>query len=60
MTGIDSQTLDAADPLAAFRARFVEAPDVVAYLDGNSLGRPLRASIDALMQRARRPRGRSA
>ncbi|MBW0101357.1 aminotransferase class V-fold PLP-dependent enzyme [Pseudonocardia sp. KRD291] len=31
---------DAADPLASFRDRFVPAPDVVAYLDGNSLGRP--------------------
>jgi kynureninase len=33
--------LDAADPLAAFRARFLPAPGVVAYLDGNSLGRPV-------------------
>ena len=35
--------LDAADPLARFRSRFVAAddPSVVAYLDGNSLGRPL-------------------
>jgi kynureninase len=33
--------LDAADPLARFRDRFLPAPDVVAYLDGNSLGRPL-------------------
>jgi kynureninase len=32
--------LDAADPLAPFRDRFLPAPDVVAYLDGNSLGRP--------------------
>ncbi|HEY4152999.1 MAG TPA: aminotransferase class V-fold PLP-dependent enzyme [Pseudolysinimonas sp.] len=38
--------LDAADPLAPYRARFVPAPDVAAYLDGNSLGRPLAASID--------------
>lgn len=37
--------LDAADPLAHWRPRFVEAPGVVAYLDGNSLGRPLRASV---------------
>ncbi|MGN6325618.1 kynureninase [Pseudolysinimonas sp.] len=35
--------LDAADPLAAFRDRFVgsDDPDLL-YLDGNSLGRPLR------------------
>ncbi len=32
--------LDAADPLAHFRDRFLPSPDVVAYLDGNSLGRP--------------------
>ncbi|MCX6466603.1 MAG: aminotransferase class V-fold PLP-dependent enzyme [Pseudonocardiales bacterium] len=33
--------LDAADPLAGFRDRFLPAPGVVAYLDGNSLGRPV-------------------
>ena len=38
--------LDADDPLGRFRERFVPAPDVVAYLDGNSLGRPLAASLD--------------
>lgn len=38
--------LDASDPLAAHRDLFVAAPDVVAYLDGNSLGRPLQASLD--------------
>lgn len=32
---------DAADPLAAYTARFVQHRDVRAYLDGNSLGRPL-------------------
>ena len=36
---------DADDPLAAFRDRYLpQTDDVVAYLDGNSLGRPL-ASI---------------
>jgi kynureninase len=40
--------LDAADPLAPYRARFVDAPGVVAYLDGNSLGRPLALSAAAL------------
>lgn len=35
--------LDAADPLARWRPQFVVDDDVVAYLDGNSLGRlPLR------------------
>jgi kynureninase len=38
--------LDAADPLADHRALFAEAPGVVAYLDGNSLGRPLTASVE--------------
>ncbi|MEO6116207.1 MAG: aminotransferase class V-fold PLP-dependent enzyme [Pseudolysinimonas sp.] len=38
--------LDAADPLGRYRERFVPAPEVAAYLDGNSLGRPLAASID--------------
>lgn len=32
--------LDAADPLAPYRERFLTSPDLVAYLDGNSLGRP--------------------
>jgi kynureninase len=37
--------LDATDPLAHFRSRYLpQSDDVVAYLDGNSLGRPL-ASI---------------
>ena len=40
--------LDAADPLAACRDRFVPlGDDVVAYLDGNSLGRPLRSAVEA-------------
>ena len=34
-----------ADPLASYRELFVQSPDVVAYLDGNSLGRPLKASV---------------
>lgn len=40
--------LDAADPLARFHDRFVQHPDVVSYLDGNSLGRPLAATRDRL------------
>ncbi|MET8999076.1 aminotransferase class V-fold PLP-dependent enzyme [Amycolatopsis sp. Hca4] len=44
--------LDAADELAAFRERFVPItdPGVVAYLDGNSLGRPLRATAERLQE----------
>ena len=38
--------LDAADALAGCRELFAESPGVVAYLDGNSLGRPLAASVD--------------
>ncbi|MDQ4502707.1 kynureninase [Sinomonas sp. ASV322] len=38
--------LDADDPLARFRELFVESPDVVSYLDGNSLGRPLRRTAE--------------
>ncbi len=40
--------LDREDPLAAYRPEFVEAPEVVAYLDGNSLGRPLRVTTERL------------
>jgi kynureninase len=36
--------LDAADPLAAFRDRFVCADSSLVYLDGNSLGRPLKVT----------------
>ncbi len=32
--------LDATDPLAGYRDRFLLDPGIVAYLDGNSLGRP--------------------
>jgi kynureninase len=40
--------LDAADPLAALGDRFAASEGLVAYLDGNSLGRPLTASIDRI------------
>lgn len=37
-----AEALDAADPLAGFRRRYVpQSDEVIAYLDGNSLGRPL-------------------
>ncbi len=40
--------LDAADPLRAFRARFVDADPARIYLDGNSLGRLPLATRDRL------------
>lgn len=40
-TRADALALDAADPLAAFADQFERADGVVAYLDGNSLGRPV-------------------
>jgi kynureninase len=43
-----SAELDAADPLARFREQFLPSPGVVAYLDGNSLGRPLAGSAERL------------
>ena len=50
MTIVAASTLDAADPLARFRSRFVAADDaaLVAYLDGNSLGRPLAVTAQRL------------
>ncbi len=40
-----AERLDDADPLADFRARFVGSEDPLVYFDGNSLGRPLKATI---------------
>ncbi len=43
-------SLDEADPLIGYRSRFLrhDDPGIVAYLDGNSLGRPLAASAERL------------
>ncbi len=41
---IDAAAHDAADPLAAHRDRFVGTDQPLVYLDGNSLGRPLRVT----------------
>lgn len=45
-----AKVLDEADELAGFRDRFlpINDPGVVAYLDGNSLGRPPRSTLDSL------------
>ncbi len=40
--------LDRVDALAEYPNHFVRSSDVVAYLDGNSLGRPLLASRDRI------------
>ncbi len=44
----DAHRRDEADPLRAFRDRFLVGPDPIAYLDGNSLGRPPKATIARL------------
>ena len=51
------QTLDADDPLAAFRDRFVIADADLVYLDGNSLGRLPQATRDRLRDGDRRGSG---
>ncbi|MEP7017824.1 MAG: kynureninase [Actinomycetota bacterium] len=43
-----AKELDTHDPLAHFRDRFLPAEGVVAYLDGNSLGKPLVATAEAM------------
>jgi kynureninase len=60
MSVTPASQLDAADPLARFRSRFVAAddPSVVAYLDGNSLGRPLAVTADRLAGFVAGPWGR--
>ncbi len=47
--GAEARARDGADPLGWALERFAPLPaDVVAYLDGNSLGRPLLATVDDL------------
>lgn len=48
VTRADAQALDAADPLAGFRERFVIADEDRLYLDGNSLGRLPKGSRERL------------
>jgi kynureninase len=45
---LDPGPLDAADPLAQFRDRFVPTEPGLVYLDGNSLGRPTKASLERI------------
>jgi kynureninase len=43
-----AEQLDATDPLARYRERFVGADTDLVYFDGNSLGRPVAAAADRL------------
>lgn len=43
-----AEQLDAIDPLARFRDRFVGADTDLVYFDGNSLGRPVAAAAERL------------
>ena len=45
---LDPAPLDAADPLASFRGRFMVDDADLIYLDGNSLGRLPRATVERL------------
>jgi kynureninase len=47
-TRADALALDAADPLASYADRFERAEGVVAYFDGNSLGRPVAGTAEAM------------
>ena len=49
----EASVLDAADPLRAHRDAFVGAETSLVYFDGNSLGRPLRTSVERLAAFAR-------
>jgi kynureninase len=49
---VSAATLDAADPLASYRERFLHSDNqqILAYLDGNSLGRPLAATAGRMKE----------
>ena len=53
----DALEFDASDPLAAYADRFEPAEGVVAYLDGNSLGRPVAGTGDAVADLVRQQWG---
>ncbi len=53
----DVRALDASDPLAGLRREFVIDDDVVAYFDGNSLGRTPRATAGRLHELVEREWG---
>jgi kynureninase len=49
---VSADALDAADPLAPYRERFLhpDSQQILAYLDGNSLGRPLAATAGRMKE----------
>lgn len=49
----EASVLDGADPLGYYRDAFVGAETTLVYFDGNSLGRPPRASVERLAAFAR-------
>ncbi len=49
----EASSLDVSDPLRGYRDRFVDAETSLVYFDGNSLGRPPRASVERLAAFAR-------
>ncbi|MGH1564839.1 kynureninase [Mumia sp. DW29H23] len=53
----DAVALDQKDPLARFREEFLRAEDPVAYLDGNSLGRPPLRTLQRVEEVLRREWG---
>ncbi len=48
----DAEALDATDPLAAYRERFVITDPDLVYMDGNSLGMAPQAALDAVTRAA--------
>ncbi len=58
LTRAAAEALDAADPLAGFRARFAGVDEGLLYLDGNSLGRMPRDTPAALARVAEEEWGR--
>lgn len=50
---VEASALDAVDPLRDCRDEFIGAESPLVYFDGNSLGRPLRASVERLSTFAR-------
>jgi kynureninase len=49
-----ARALDAADSLAAFRSRFAVPDASIVYVDGNSLGRPPLAALEAIREAGER------